>query len=442
MTGVPILKKTKDPLYFGIIKYDGGMLTLNNADGHYDDITDNYTLGQPVTIKYGFDDTYSNYETIFKGYVENLELTYDECNIEIMDNRKKLSKVLPTNFFDKTTYANLHDEDVGKPIPLVWGTCKRVPCICVNRAQGGSPDWTFKVADVADHANGIDAISACYVDGQDGTIDSTDVANGTFVIANANYSPGQKVTADVVGFEDGAAAVIDDPLDIIEDILNTYLSISYDSDNFDTTEWAAAKSDSLSADIGLWVGEETEIIDIIEQISLSAFGNFIIKDDGTYTFRIFDSTDAASETLGKREILKDGGVSVAYDGTEFLTSCNVSYLRNWGDDSFAWFNHTSSESDIYNKYRKYQNKDFETLLTAAADAEALADALMAYMDDVMALITIQTSVQNIQLEIGDIVNFTPDRPDRTWMGSTKVEIIGRDIDLLNNIVTLVGREID
>ena len=62
------------------------------------------------------------------------------------------------------------------------------------------------------------------------------------------------------------------------------------------------------------------------------------------------------------------------------------------------------------------------------------------MDEFMSVINIKTYVQNIQLEIGVVVNFSPDWPVRLWMGATKVEIIGRDIDLLNNTVTLIGRE--
>ena len=51
--GVPVLSKTKDPLFYGIIKHDGGSIEYDNHDGFFDAISDDFMFGRPTIIRYG-----------------------------------------------------------------------------------------------------------------------------------------------------------------------------------------------------------------------------------------------------------------------------------------------------------------------------------------------------------------------------------------------------
>jgi len=166
INGIMSIDKSKDSLYFGMISFDGGSIQCSNEDGFFDGITSYVLFGQPVRILFGGDDlAYSDFSKVFTGYIEDLNLSYDEMNISIIDDRKKFSKQLPVNKFDKTTYPNLSDDDIGKAVPLGYGEIYHAPVTCINKAQSGTPSWTFKVCDVANHANGIQSIDKVYVDG-------------------------------------------------------------------------------------------------------------------------------------------------------------------------------------------------------------------------------------------------------------------------------------
>lgn len=433
----PAISKSKDSLYFGLVSFDGGNLQFNNADRFFDNITDNYLFGQPVTILYGGDtEAYANYRTLFKGYLESPKMNYETCSMEIIDERKKLSKKIPTNKFNQTTYSDLKDSNVGKSIPLVWGAVYNVPIICTNEDKAGAGNYDFKIADVTDHTTGITKIVQIYVDGVATTWASASLTSATFELTTGNYTAGKKVTGDIQGFK-VSGTMDDNSLDVIEDLLSTYQSIAYTSDNYNTTEWAAAKSSMY--DVGIFVDKERELIDIIEDECGSNFATFLIHDDGRYTWRKFNSATTATRTIEKKEFLEMP--EVEWDGLEFLTSCNVGYHKDWKDREYAWYNNTESETDIFNQYLKYQEKDFETVLTTNTDAYQLSGSIMDYMDKVPANIMIKTEIQNIDLEIGDTVNFNVDRVDSVWMGDVKVEIVKISKDIMNNIVSLTGREI-
>jgi len=440
LTGVPVLKKTKDPLYFGVIKYDGGTLTLSNADGHYDHLKDNYTLGQPVTIKYGFDNTYANYETLFKGYVENLELTYNECLIEIMDTRKKLSRVLPTNFFDQNTYPYLSEDDVGKPIPIFYGQVKNAPVICVNPNEGGSPAWIFKVCDVANHSNGIEAITAAYVDGVS-QAPTPNLTAGTFTIGNNKYTGTETVTFDGKGLHDGGDTYIEKALDVIEDLLSVYLLITYDATNYDTTAWAAAEANALNNNVGLWIDSPTEIIELIEMLCTSTKGNFIRKDsDGKYTFRFTDIEASSTATIIKEDY--QDTPRIYPDGDSMLSVVRIGYNKNIDKDSFSWDKQDSERTRIFSKYTKDRDLELETALISSADAEELAEALYELFDDAEPIVELVLWSKYLSLEIMDVITVPVQRIDGREMIPTIIgEVIHLNKNPLTGLVTVQARRL-
>ena len=442
LIGAPVISKSKDPLYFGIISFDEGTLTFNNEDGFFNNITNDYIFGQPVVVRYGGDAlTYAEYRVVYKGYIQSIDIDSKQLAIKVADNRKKLSRTLPINYFDQTTYPDLSDDDVGKPIPILYGSGRDIPVVCTN-IEETTTEWTFKICDVADHTDGICNINSAYLDGVNLTIKAKDLTTATFTVDVANYSPlgadrGKPVTCLCWGYQEGGGSteLDDNPLDIVEDLLNTYLSISYTTDNYDTTEWATAKSNTPN--VGIYIGSDTKIIDVIEKIALSSFGNFIVEDGGLYTFKIFDSGSTATRTISKTECFE--APAIEYDGTEYLTGCSIGCHHRWGDKTYQWYNNTANESVSYQKYGKYQHKSYETYLLNTTIAQNMSGKLMDYVKDVHGIASIKTGIQNIDLDIGDVVNFELDRVNQDWMGETKVEVVDIQKNLLEGTVELAGR---
>ena len=440
LTSIPTIEKSKDPLYFGVIRFDSGSISFINNDGYFDDITSNYLFGQPARILFGGDDLdYSEYQKVFSGYIEDVDLGYETVTFRLVDERKKLSLKLPVNQFNKTDYPYLDDDDVGKAIPIAYGEVYHCPVICTNKAQSGTPDWTFKVCDTSDHSNGIQSIDKIYVDGVEKTIKSSSLANGTVTIDNADWDGKSKVTVDFKGLKNSSGTYITNPLDIIVDILDTYLGIEYNDDNYNTTEWAEAKAHDLANDIGIFIDEEMAITEIIEKIGNSVFGNFIVQNNGKYTFRILDTSQDPEMTIHIEQMLEPPQIS--WDGTQFLTSCKVGYKKNYSEDSYRWYTNDTDKDKIYAKYKKYISKEFETYLVNEADAQELSEAIMEYYQDVKPIYTVTTSIQAIGSEIESIESFEINRVGKSWLDYVKVEIIGVVKDFLNNTVQLIGRHI-
>jgi len=131
-----------------------------------------------------------------------------------------------------------------------------------------------------------------------------------------------------------------------------------------------------------------------------------------------------------------------HNAEDYLTSVSVGYSKDHNKRSYARYLDESQETDIYALYNHYQHVDYDTLLTNATDAQALAEELMDYMKDPQMIITNTVGVSYMEKDIGDICNLNGDRPEKTWMGSIKCEIVGIYKELSDNPkVTLVGREV-
>lgn len=434
------IEKTMDSLEWGIMKFDGATMTLSNSDGYFDDMFDNYIFGQQAVIKFGGNAdrndpmAYADYRTMFIGQVGVATLGENEIELELIEKRSGLSKMIPPNAYEQTTYADLSDDDIGKSIPLPYGTCYKVPCICIN--EDGSSPYTFKVADVADHANGIYAVNYAYVAGISVTIDSTALASGTFNLTDVFYTPGQGVTADIVGFVDGIGQPIDSSIEVIKDILNVFGGISYNATNYNTTVIDAI----TTYDINLFIDDKKPIHEIIENVAYSNMANFIVDDDGRYSWHKYDNAEAAAFTVASEEINEGEFIRPLYDSENYLTSCHVGYAKQWDDEEWRWTSDISYQTASYAKYGKYRELKMETLLVKSADAIELASAVMSYMNEVKMELNNTTGIQYINRDIGDMCNLNGDRVDSTWMGSVKCEIVGIYKTLgTNPKVTIVGR---
>ena len=435
------IEKTLDSLEWGIMKFDGASVVLANHDGEYDNMFDKYIFGQRAVLKFGGNAdrndpmAYSDYRTMFIGQVGEVILGENETEIQLIEKRSGLSKMIPPNAYDNVTYSDLSDDDIGKSIPLPYGTCYKVPCICINE-EGSSP-YTFKVADIANHSDGIRAINAAYVRDVSVPISTSSLPSATFQLTGTHYTAGQAVLADIIGLYGAGAASIDSSVAIIKDILDVFGDTPYNDTNYNTTVMGAVSS----YDIGLFIDDKKPIHEVIEQIAYSNMSNFIVDDDGRYSWHKYDSAEAAAFTVASEEINEGEFIKPLYDSENYLTSCHVGYAKQWDDEEWRWAHNTDNQITSYAKYGKYRELKMETFLVNSADAVELAGDVMSYMHNVKMELNNTTGIQYIDKDIGDMCNLNGDRVDSTWMGSVKCEIVGIYKTLGNNPkVTIVGRE--
>lgn len=433
----PAISKSKDPLFFGRIAFEGGTIEIDNADGDLDDIAEeNEVFGGAVRILQGFGGlSYGDFARVGSGVIEDFEVGPERAVVTMRDARASLTRELPTAVFDQTTYPNLKDSNVGKSIPVCWGVCRNVPVICTNEDETTPAAYTFTFLDTTNHE--AHALTEVRVDGAAVVPTASSLSAGTFSLSTSDYAPGQKVTADIEGYEDGGGDLIENALDVILDILETYFGIEYGPSMFNQGEWSAATA--LAPDVGYFGDSPTEAIDIIEEICASARLSFIAQDDDRYTARIYNPNRAVSQTFVRADLLETP--TRAYKSAEVLSSTRVGYSKDWSGDDWIWLHDTSQEAAIFERFSVYREQTFETLLKDATAAQAFSDDILELSSEMACTVSLRMKLQPLGREIGDFIEADIGRR----MGDeklVKLEIIGISRDLVAAETTLDCRVVE
>ncbi len=423
LLSIPGISKRKDPLFFGKISFEGGDIEIENTDGKYDMFAEeNDVFGNAARLLQGFDDLdYSDFLPTFSGFMENISIGSKVLRISIQDRRKQLSRKIPTNLFDSTTYPDIKESNVGKVIPIGYGILKNVPVICTNEKEAGPPaDYHFKLSDTIHHF--INAIDEVRVKDVAVVPSATSLANGTFSLAAVDYDPGNQVTCDFKGFEDPLGVLIENGMDVVADLMTSYYGVLFNANFYNIARWFRA----WAADVGIFINKKTQLINVIGDIAATVQGDFIIDDDGRYSFRIFSEYAPAVQIIRKEELLEIPQID--YDPTEVLTSLSVGYCKDWKENEYLILPDTSKEAEVFDKFKTYRSKFFPTLLTSQADAQAFATRRLDLSSDVKKIFPVRTKPQSITREIGDMITVEIYRPTKALLGNAKAEVLGINKD--------------
>ena len=94
LLNAPTFTRRRDPLFFGRAVFPSTTLEIANADGEYDSWGDSIDIyGNDVRILLGFEDlTYTDFLTIYNGYVDTITVGEDALSVTVADKRKQLTK--------------------------------------------------------------------------------------------------------------------------------------------------------------------------------------------------------------------------------------------------------------------------------------------------------------------------------------------------------------
>jgi hypothetical protein len=437
LVSAPAISKTKDPLFFGRISFDGGWIVIDNEDGYFDRAGENLDLfGNAVRIFQGFDDQpFMSYVAIGRGLIENVRVGPDTFEVLMTDPRKAFSRAIPNLSFDATAFPFLKPDNVGKAIPLAYGTLKNVPCVCTNETQSGPPaNYTFKICDCTYHA--IKAITTVYVKGIAKATSASDLTQGTFSLANANYTAGDVVTADIQGYVDAGANFLQNSLDVIQDLLLNYQFIPNIPNAYNQGEWASAQV--ACPVIALWQDSPKELYSTIEDICTSARVGFIPMDDGRLTARKYSPSRGPSQVIPADILLEVPAIE--YDPTEVLSSTRVGYAKDWGKGTLTYLADKSQEAAIFAKYKVMRERQFDTLLTTLADAQAFSTDILLLSAVTARKTKLRMKMQAIGRDVMEFVQATINRQSgESLLGDILMEISGVTKDLVAAEITLDGR---
>lgn len=420
------ITESLDPSEYGIFRYDGIQVKIDNSDGEYDNIEEE-SAGQGMRILYGHcedteDITIDDVSVVRSGYVERIEFEgFDTATITGKDKRKKWSDKIGTTIFNTTDYPALPDKLVDKRLPLTIGQCFNVPCEQIN----ASTQFMFS-DDALGNTLKVDQV---YVDGV-ATASTGTGADGTFIVAS--YTTG-KVTANV-----NSTCTLTD-VDKLLLLLNYYQGLAYLDSNFDIDEVDAANAVSTTG--GIYVGTGGEPLNnVIEQL-LTNMGAWLIQKGEVFTIRKFTRTRPALREIFNDELPESP--KWYFDEEQFVSSVTTQYHKDEAEKEYLSVYDNSLEADaIANQYR-LNNKVIET--TIISDTEAAATGLTYYERFAEVPRTIEIGVLSDISELypSDVISFKLMRNNAmSNTGQISQKVIAQranymitDIDKINRSIT-------
>lgn len=424
-----------DNLYNGIPSYESCSINLINSDGYFDHIRDNNIYGQKVKVYYGEDtNNIDDFIQVYEGIIESFQPETDVLSLNTYDPRKTLSKSIPENKFEKINYPKFSDN--GKYIPLSYGEINNAEAFCLNETDGLSL-FEFKLADTEFHP--IKSINTVYVEGEEVSVYSEDLSLGTFKLESSVYSSGDSVTASFSGYVDDEGVLIEDPIDIIEDILFNYTTLFFDDSLFNIVDWNYVKSLSLP-NINLYLEKQSTLIDIIVDICKSLFCSFIVQADGRYTLKIRDVEKEPVKTIYVSEHVDT--FSLEESGDEYVSEAKIGYDKKYSEDEYTYYTNDELQSSLFSKYQLYSKKEFETLLVNESDALDYSKKILDIYGGYSRTLTITTKTQHTDLELEDLIDveiYGYNNGEDEFYGSIRMEITSLEYNLNDFKITITGR---
>lgn len=430
LKNVPAISKSKDPTFFGLHKFQGGNVTFNNLDGHFDKFRDANIFRQPARLKLGFDTLpYSEYWQGPGYYIENYQRDFKQFTLKLQDVRKALSMPIPPNVFKKADYPYIDDENVNKPKPILYWKKRNIPLVCLNQTQSAST-YQFFVCDTQFHP--VTAVTTVYVDGTALTSGQWSVNLNTGIVSISSTYCGENldaVTADVTG------ANISNSLAIIKDMMYNYGNIAFIPANYDTREWNIAQANGR--EVGLYINEQIEMSKAIEQCCVASDTLMFSKDGGKYSARNYDENRTPTRRIYFDEWMDEPQISIDWD--KFLSSIIINYDKDETEDKFKSYLNTAYEDEVFNRYKSKKSLTIETILATEAGAMAKSETIMKLSKYIPEIVKRKVKTQHIDIEIMDFIITSP----HTRVGQTEQlgiwEIIGVTKNLTKAEVELTMR---
>jgi len=258
---------------------------------------------------------------------------------------------------------------------------------------------------------------------------------------------GKVCYVDEIQIEKAAAATdfilreqLQEPLDILEDVIETIAEITYNGTNFDTTAWEALKTHPLAQKVGIDISKATSVLDIIELVCRSIGGHFIRQDDGTYTIKITDAAAAISETITLDDYMGEADIDPDTDNLISVARVEFTYNQNRRDAALVVLD--SERTYVFSKYGIDNEVELKTALTKNENATALGQHILSLFKDAFPIVSVPVWHNFMELDVMDVVQLAVKRDD----GATIIPDIVGEVnrikkDPVNGIVELEVRKL-
>ena len=421
-----------------------GNVELSNTGGDLDELKDDPVYGNDLFIAHLDDDdvdaegvaTRTDLQYLASLYVEDYGIGLQRMVLRVKDRRAAQNIEILIDRFSADDYPDINETYIGQVIPLLYGQVREIPAIPLSDPAGaGAVD--YRVASVMTVLGSVYTLQAEVWTSVAPT--ESDVATGTFTLAeiDGRNAAGGLFDCKVV---DPVGVPVTYASDVIKDLFDRMLGVTYNSSNYDTTEWEAEETGLTT--VGLAITKPTKLYDVIGDLSAGA--NVVVRFEflptGERTIRLDDWSRAVSLHVPVVDILKATAIEVDTDTDLLAATVVVEYARSYVTDVMLRHEDTSQQETVLNKYRQQPTLTTPTHLINSTHAALRADYDIERFTDVHGLVVLDLmGAQYLALRIYDVLTvelgygeFDLDlgtfTGDREFYGIQKAQVIGVDPD--------------
>lgn len=361
-----------DRLVYDKMAFVNNSAQLDNKTGEFDDTVDTPTPGADVNILYlstaDFNAGSRVFTPLYTGYVAQDNISLTKYGVKIQDKRAQYNINIPATEFDSTTYPNIDTDVEGKTIPEGYGDIIGAPAYCTDGTGTGNVDYKYCTDGTS--------ITTVYVKTDDAwntvTPVSTDPTNGELVLSAADARDDNDNPKEVK--VDARFRDIDDPGDMMVDMIERYLGVYYNNTTFNTTQWES--EDDYLADVYLYMGEQKKFFEYIEILQKSSdYGfMFFIDGSGRFSIKVDDINRAVSSTYQAICNISDETPSKR-DFTQYATTVKTIYSVDQESGIGSSVLVDTYKDDTFDTYRYTQELTYTSGLKTSAAATDKGDLI-------------------------------------------------------------------
>lgn len=346
MTGIPKLSMRIEKTFGGVGQISIGALDVANNDGEWDGRAEYLWANADtnITLKIGYDTrtdamAYGDYTALGTWGVDKWTTSDNRFSLSLREKKSRIEAQIPTEVFDKTTYPNLDDDDVGEVIPRAYGKVYGARPILIDAATK-----TFKVANHA--IKSLDEIRLLIDEAWTASsFTTTDLDNGEFTCDS--WVEGNEVAVDFQGRVNADDTLMDNAADVVEDLM-LYAGIAaadIDSSAL-AVAWARLDNGVFSTGLratqmalSLYLNESESLADIIARINAAVGSYFYVSPSGQFTYSVF--WPEAGNDLESFDSSACLAFTPTIDAVDLASKVNVKYAPRLADE---WWRLKSAEN--------------------------------------------------------------------------------------------------
>lgn len=402
---IPSLEiKLPDSISGSALQLDTFTINLLNQDGFFDITELNNFFNSPIFVLKSFVDNplYSDFSIIRRGFNDDFKTSFGQFEVTAATIFRALSEDV-NKTVNSTDYPSAPTDSLGKKIPIVWGSRDGLDVINVVTD-------TYVIID-PDYISSIDAV----YDSDGVVIPSSDYSliGGLLVMDPLTATPS---TADVTGSASNNIG------QIIVDEIQDKSRILYAPEIWDTDETDAY---ILSAhDVNLFF-EDGTVRELVAELLKSDNAFLIEKSDGRLSLRKWGN--AYQEHIIKSWVITQKPEKKYVDSKYYVTRARVLFPGGQYEDG-------SQEEQIAETYRKKQTREYATVLSSLAEAQALATDMLSRYGQRAEVWTVPIGVNTAEMSLLDKVRLDLVVNDRTLSNKNSFLVIA--VDVAQDVLTL------